>query len=171
MNRRKRNVLLTAIICSLSFSFQVLAKASTMHKIATLAPRISYSSKRQIRDSALRCSVGVNTVLAIIKIESDFIVGAFNNKSNDYGLMQINQWHVDQKGLSVKRLITDIEYNMRHGCTILGWFVEKYGLAEGVARYNCGTKRKCIEWKAVKRYRTKVLGVKADLDNMDRRAK
>lgn len=133
-------------------------------KLDLLSARLSKDHSRKLRQAIKVCPVSSNLLLAIIKVESDFKVNAYNKKSNDYGLMQINEWHVKRKGLSKQKLLTDPSYNIAAGCIIIKWFLKNYSLEEAVARYNGGTAKNVPSYPAVKRYVKKVLKYKKILD-------
>lgn len=122
-------------------------------------------------DKALHsCPVDSNLVLSIIRVESSFVVDAHNPKSNDYGLMQINEWHVKIKKLNRVRLLRDVQYNIKVGCKILKWFTDNYKLLEAVGRYNAGTARNATRSRAVRRYVRLVMEYKRLLDSLDKSA-
>jgi soluble lytic murein transglycosylase-like protein len=117
-----------------------------------------YIENRQADNNLMsKLPLNVNLLLAIVKVESDYVVSAYNIASKDYGLMQINQWHVDRSRLDVGKLLTDVEYHLSQGVPILEWFLSKYELEEAVSRYNCGTRVGCIKWRSVVRYRNRVI--------------
>ena len=167
--------LLIGIWSGMAYPNQVSAKSrATLGKIYYLAPHVSTLDALRIRDAVnYHCLISTNDknlVLAIIKVESDFRIDAKNKRSNDYGLMQINKYHVRVKKLSIKRLLNDARYNVKHGCRILSWFIgPKRDIWNAVARYNCGTRRSCPQWKRVKRYVRLVMKYRARLVLYDHR--
>lgn len=140
-----------------------------LNKISLLAPHVSTSVGLKVAEGLKFCKgLETNLVLSIIRVESNYKVGAVNSKSSDYGLMQVNNWHVKKKGLSKERLLTDVSYNMQEGCKILSYFVGRYNnIDEAIARYNCGTKASCVDWDGPKDYLKKVLTYKRKLDIID----
>ena len=155
MSRRKVNVFLILLTSLLTFFSPIIHAMPTRDKISILNRRVPYITRRAIERSVLKRCQGISTnlVLSIIKVESDFKVNAYNKRSRDFGLMQINQWHVKKQKLSIYRLITDVDYNIKYGCEILGWFVDKYSyLGEAIGRYNCGVKPSCIQYQMNRRY-------------------
>lgn len=155
----------------LALSMGLLGNGVVLNKINLLRNNVPQSTIRKISIGVEQpeCKVinNENLILAIMKVESDFKIDAFNPASNDFGLMQINNWHVKRLSLSRSKLLSDAAYNMRHGCLILAWFVANYKLEEAVARWNCGTRKSCINIKRVRKFRKKVLTYKARLDNMN----
>jgi soluble lytic murein transglycosylase-like protein len=105
---------------------------------------------------------GLDPVLlsAIGAVESNYYVGAVNSRSNDFGLMQINATNIKKLGLSKKRLLTDIEYSIEAGASILAWFKSRYAKKEPrnwFCRYNWGTRNlKGVGGKICKKYAAKV---------------
>ena len=110
------------------------------------------------------CVCDKNLVLAIMKVESDFVTDAVNHSAQDYGLMQINKWHVNRLALNRKKLLTNVFYNVNVGCSILNWFTSRYDMEEAIARYNGGTAKNIVKKKSVKRYVKKVMYWKNKLD-------
>lgn len=100
--------------------------------------------------------VPANIVLAIAFVESSYRLNAVNKHSEDYGIMQVNKWHVTKSKLNVNRLLTDLDYSFHHGVRIFSWFYKNYPLDEAIKRYNCGTSVKCVKYKKVKKYLDKV---------------
>lgn len=145
-------------------SIEVPNSMSVAERIMTISPSTSLMDAFIIGSAVNQCRVSTNLVLSIIKVESDFKINAFNPKSNDYGLMQINSVHVKREKMNIKLLLSNPFYNVKRGCKILSWFVKKYGVETGVARYNCGTRLSCVKFKSVKAYKRKVLGYKKRLD-------
>lgn len=129
-------------------------------QILTNHGSISSRVATKIARSAVKASkeheVPVNVVLAIAFVESSYQLNAVNKGSNDYGIMQINQWHINKSKLDKEKLLTDLDYSFHHGVRIFKWFYHKYPLDEAVRRYNCGTAKNCIKWKSVVRYLDKV---------------
>ena len=124
-----------------------------MRKIDTLNGTLTLLDKTQIARSVRKCGLDENLVLAIIKTESDFVNGAVNRRSKDFGLMQVNEYHIKISRLDRVRLTWDVDYNVMHGCRILGWFLSTYPKrSEAIGRYNCGTRVQCVRLRQVKRY-------------------
>jgi soluble lytic murein transglycosylase-like protein len=153
-------------VYSSSVSRTQLERAMVGVKIKSIAPHVSSTVALQIAKAVLKhAPKQVNLILSIIKAESDFTVGAVNGASNDYGLMQVNAWHIRRSGLDKNRLLTDVDYNIKVGVSILQYFLTRYRtVGEAVSRYNCGTRKKCVEYPGVRRYKNKVLRYKRKLD-------
>jgi len=134
-------------------------------KIRLIAPHAKNVS--EIANAVAECQVKDDLVLAVIKIESDFKIDAVNNRSNDYGLMQVNEYHVKKKKLNRVSLLIDVKYNIKEGCKILNWFVNSYKGDESIARYNCGTGRRCVRILSVKNYVRKVKKIVDRLQRFD----
>ncbi len=112
------------------------------------ASPISYSAAK----AADKFKVPVNIVLAIACVESHYKLNAVNPVSNDYGIMQVNQYHIDHAGVDKQRLLTDMDYSFEQGVKVFEWFYRKYPLDEAFMRYNCGTKPSCVKQERVKKY-------------------
>jgi soluble lytic murein transglycosylase-like protein len=77
--------------------------------------------------------------IAIIEQESAFKISAYNSKTRDYGLGQINEYNVRALGLDRKRLLTDARYNLEVSASILSYFQRRFGHEHlWYTRYNCG---------------------------------
>ncbi len=103
------------------------------------------------------CSVDTDLVLSIIMTESSFKVNAYNANSGDYGLMQVNEWHVKRLKLDKVALLTNVIYSVDVGCNILGWFTKTYKLDEAVMRFNVGTRKSAVQSDAAKKYLSSVM--------------
>jgi len=102
--------------------------------------------------------IPVNIIIAIAMVESSYVLRAVNLKSRDYGIMQINEYHVKHSKLNRDKLLSDLDYSFYHGVRVFSWFYRKYPLDEAIMRYNCGTSKGCTELKSVRNYLTKVQG-------------
>jgi hypothetical protein len=138
------------------------------YKLFALNVKMTKVQVDQLKEGLKTCKTSDNVALAIIMVESSFTVDAYNKNSKDYGLMQINEWHVKRLYLNKDRLLSDIKYNVTIGCDILNWFTSTYSLGEAISRYNCGTKKSCIKYRSTKRYLERVLYFKLFLDRLGR---
>jgi soluble lytic murein transglycosylase-like protein len=91
---------------------------------------------RRIHRAATRADLSPEIVLAVIQIESAFNPYALS-RVGAQGLMQVMPFWKNEIGRSDDNL-TDIETNLRYGCTILKYYLdkEKGHLANALARYN-----------------------------------
>jgi soluble lytic murein transglycosylase-like protein len=91
---------------------------------------------RRIHRAATRAGLSPEIVLAVIQIESAFNPYALS-RVGAQGLMQVMPFWKNEIGRSDDNL-TDIETNLRYGCTILKYYLdkEKGHLANALARYN-----------------------------------
>ncbi len=101
-------------------------------------------------------SIPVNIILGLAYVESSYRLGAVNKSSNDYGIMQVNAYHVRVSKLDKQKLLTDMDYSFYQGTRVFSWFYQKYPLDEAIMRYNCGTRPSCIKLTSVKGYLSKV---------------
>lgn len=102
--------------------------------------------------------IPVNVVIAIAMVESSYVLRAVNLKTRDYGIMQINEYHVKHDNLNRDKLLGDLDYSFYHGVRVFSWFYKTYPLNEAIMRYNCGTRKGCTELESVKDYLSKVQG-------------
>jgi len=94
-------------------------------------------------------------VRAVIHVESRGRVSAYNKRSKDYGLLQINEKNIKALGLDKKRLTTDYVYSLEQGIKILVWFKDRYESKLGdkwQAKFNCGVRKGCENTKKSKKY-------------------
>ena len=100
--------------------------------------------------------IPADVLQALAFVESSYRVNAINFKSNDFGIMQINEFNIKAYGFSKQKLLTDVDYSINAGAKVFKWFYDRYPLDEAIKRYNCGTRRKCVRYKSVKKYLYKV---------------
>lgn len=80
---------------------------------------------------------------AIISVESQWNMNAYNARSKDIGLAQINERSARLHSFDLQRLKTDPWYNLRAGAYILADFKKRYGKREPnnwFVRYNLGAR-------------------------------
>lgn len=90
----------------------------------------------------------------IIRVESSYKLAAYNKRTKDYGLMQINEYNVRQYKLNKTRLLNNAYYNINYGAKILAGIQAKYGHESmWVCRYNVGygklkgtRAKKCLQY-------------------------
>lgn len=110
------------------------------------------------------CHINTNLLMSIIMVESSFRTDAHNELSSDFGLMQINKFHVRKLKLDKELLRSSVSYNIGVGCNVLGWFLERYSKHEAIMRYNVGTAKNAIKSDTAKNYLARVLKYKNILD-------
>lgn len=98
-----------------------------------------------------------SVVAGIIMAESGYKLNTVNLKTLDYGIMQINYKTIKAYKFDKRRLTSDLRYSLAAGVKVYAYFYKRYGLKEGVMRYNCGTKQSCVKSKSAKNYLKKVL--------------
>lgn len=153
MNKNKKGLIVLGLMLISSILFLSAEAATVESKINTLNGALTLQKRVRIANAVRKCGLDQNLVLAIIKTESDFVNGALNKRSKDFGLMQVNDYHVQVSNLDRSRLRWDVEYNVAQGCRILSWFLRTYKIRkEAIARYNCGTRLQCVKLRQVRRY-------------------
>ena len=95
--------------------------------------------KRKVDELADKYGVNPALIMAIIKHESNFNPSAYNPRTGDYGLMQINaKAHPD---FDINRAY-DIDYNLEYGVKFLRKLIDKWGPTHGIegiiSAYNAG---------------------------------
>ena len=97
----------------------------------TGTPFISATPKECLKATAFQVAAeeGVDPFIfiAIVEHESRWKVSAYNKRSRDYGLAQINEYNVKALKLDKRRLLQDPEYNLRVGARILARIQRRYG--------------------------------------------
>jgi hypothetical protein len=97
---------------------------------------------------------------ALFMKESSYDLSAINKLTNDYGIGQVNKFHIKADEIDKSRLTSDLDYSIKHSVRIFSWFYKKYPKEEAIKRYNCGTKKDCVKNKSVEDYYKKVLKFK-----------
>lgn len=120
---------------------QILNNNSLINK--NFAKKLAYS----IDFYADKYKVPANALAAIAMVESSYNMKAVNKKSNDYGLFQINRFNMRAYGFDKERMFNNLNYAVESGAIVFKWFYKTYGsLEEAIKRYNCGTKKSCVNW-------------------------
>jgi soluble lytic murein transglycosylase-like protein len=124
-----------------SFTDRYDAEVWLLDKSTELAPFIDDKAKRlellgKIHREAKRAGLQPEVVLALIEVESGFNRYAVS-RVGAQGLMQVMPFWKKEIGRPEDNLINP-DVNLRYGCTILKYYLEKSGgrLAEALARYN-----------------------------------
>lgn len=153
----KKALQLTLIF--ISFSVLGVSKAfgrSTLEQIMHNKPDIEliYATRlaMEIDIAADMYKVPANVLAAICRVESSYILGAVNKRSNDYGLMQVNMFNIKAYKLDRHKLTTDMAYAVQNGAMIFSWFYRRYSLDHSIQRYNGGTGAGVVEWKSTLKY-------------------
>lgn len=115
----------------------------TLILVTCFAANADEQIKAQARNIAQEYNIDAELFVALVDLESNFQVAAFNKRTKDYGLTQINAYNIKALNLDAKRLLTDPEYNLRAGAQILAWFQRTYAHREPdwFCRFNVGTGR------------------------------
>jgi transglycosylase-like protein with SLT domain len=149
----KSIILILAILISLviapaagiSSELDVLANLTNL--VGTLQPSLSSIEKVDIADALLeishdqKCEIPLLMLLSVAVTESALKKSAYNKKTKDSGLMQINDKMIKRLNLSQTRLMTDVHYSLKVGCFLLTEAQHKYSPKRPywVGVYNAGT--------------------------------
>lgn len=144
-------------------STRSLAKEKIIQKlIQRNNPNILQTTVRDLAEDFVQAEkkfgVPAYILQAIAFVESSYIVNAVNKSSDDYGIMQINEYNIKAYGFVKFRLLTEMDYSINAGAEVFKWFYDRYPLEEALMRYNCGTLKSCVEWKSVRNYLKKIKG-------------
>ncbi len=136
-----RELLVKAIDDSTSFRDRYHAEVWLVDMSGRLASTIADASERlrilrTVHREATRADLSPELVLAVIQVESNFDRYAISSAGAE-GLMQIMPFWLDEIGHPDANLF-HIETNLRMGCTILKYYLDRSGgkLFEALARYN-----------------------------------
>jgi soluble lytic murein transglycosylase-like protein len=136
-----RDLLITAINNSDSFQDRFDAEVWLVDMSNRLEPFVTDDQKRinllkQIHYEATRANLRPELVLAVIEIESRFDRFAISS-AGALGLMQVMPFWLKEIGHPEDNLF-DIHTNLRMGCTILRYYLDKENgnLTHALARYN-----------------------------------
>lgn len=136
-----RSLLMEAINKSDSFQDRFEAEVWLVDMSNRLEPFVSDDQRRinllkQIHYEATRAKLRPELVLAVIEIESRFDHYAIS-RAGALGLMQVMPFWLKEIGRPEDNLF-DIHTNLRMGCTILRYYLdkEKGDLTHALARYN-----------------------------------
>ena len=142
-------------------SFQAYSR-TTYEQILDNKPSINRSYAKRLAQefdrAADKYKVPANVLAGIAMAESSYVLNAVNKGSNDYGIMQVNNYNIRAYKLDKARLLTDLSYSIDSGAMIFQWFYKTYReISVVIRRYNCGVKKSCITWKGPRFYYKKVL--------------
>lgn len=136
-----RQLLKDTIANSDSFVDRFEAEVWLMSKSSRLARFVKDPEKRlnllrSVHRAATQAGLQPEVVLAVIEVESAFDRFAIS-RAGAQGIMQVMPFWKHEIGRPEDNLI-DLETNLRYGCTILKYYLEKAEgrIAEALARYN-----------------------------------
>ena len=136
-----RAYLQTSLSTDHHFEDQYDAQVWLLDKSQRLSPFVKEPNTRlslltAIHSAAKKNELSPNLVLALIEIESSFKRFAIS-KSGAQGLMQVMPFWKHEIGRPEDNL-TDIQTNLRYGCTILKYYLERHpnNTANALAAYN-----------------------------------
>jgi len=136
-----RNLLIKAVNDQRSFSDRYDAEVWLLDMSSRLASRMPDPAERiellrTVHDEAMRVNLPAELVLAVIEVESNFDRWAVS-RAGAQGLMQVMPFWLKEIGDGDDSL-QDPRTNLRLGCTILRYYVDKEGgdLGQALARYN-----------------------------------
>jgi soluble lytic murein transglycosylase-like protein len=117
-----------------------------LYVVLLLSQLVMAQEPRELRaqayNIALEYKLDPHLFVAIIELESAFKVNAYNSKTQDYGLVQINLHNIRSMKLNRKRLLKDADYNLRAAASILQYMHGRYAYEpEWYCRYNVGVGR------------------------------
>jgi len=116
--------------------------------------QVDYLAEKYCKKNNIPC----NIFKAILAVESRYELSAYNKKTKDYGIGQINEKTIEAMSLDKVKLMTDLDYSIRKSAKILAYFHKRFAHKEQYwyVRYNVGTAKNAINYKAAKQYKKKV---------------
>lgn len=136
-----RDALARAVAEADSFADRFDAEVWLLDMSQRLAPRLPDEAERLellklVHREATRAQLPPELVLAVIEVESGFDRFAVS-RAGAQGLMQVMSFWVDELGSEHGNLF-DPELNLRLGCTILKYYLDREGgaIPPALARYN-----------------------------------
>jgi soluble lytic murein transglycosylase-like protein len=136
-----RNLLIKAVNDQRSFSDRYDAEVWLLDMSSRLAARVPDPAERiellrTVHEEATRVNLPAELVLAVIEVESNFDRWAVS-RAGAQGLMQVMPFWLKEIGDNDDSL-QDPRTNLRLGCTILRYYVDKErgDLGQALARYN-----------------------------------
>jgi hypothetical protein len=119
-----------------------------------------------ILEASIKHNVPKKLIKAILKHESNLTLNSINKKTKDYGIAQINIRNIKSYKLNKNKLLTNLKYSVDKGVFIMAYFKNRYENELGdkwIAKYNCGTREGCENWKSSKIYMAKISNNMRDL--------
>lgn len=142
-------LMLIGLLAPVSIGAEVLVKEPSIcdqHpiycQITKNKPKINKQYAMQLSNiiykAAKKHQVKPSRLTAILAQESMYKLDAFNPKSKDYGIAQINHKTAENFNFDVEKLLTDLEYSVNAGAIVLADFKRMYGHKEDDfwTRYN-----------------------------------
>jgi hypothetical protein len=113
--------------------------------------------------AAATAGIEVSLIKAVISAESAWDPGAVSSNVSSFGIMQVN---AGAHNIPPEKLLTDYEFSLNYGATVLGEQVRRrHGdLVLALAGYNAGTGRSDADLRA--RYDANTLGVKTYVETV-----
>lgn len=113
-----------------------------------LQPRLKHKEAESLADGLIdvsrskECEIPWIMLLTIATKESSLNNKAYNKKTKDSGLMQINDKTIERLHLNKKKLLSDVRYNIQIGCYLLTDNKTRYSHKKPywIGIYNSGTK-------------------------------
>lgn len=149
------------LIITTIINLQILAK--DYPQISKNAPHLPEKYVQEVGKAVnkicLEMDIPCPILKAVLFVESEYLVGAVNNRTKDYGIGQINEKNIRKLKLDKYRLLTDVEYSVYEAAKILKYFQKRYSKTEycWFARYNVGTRPSMAESRLTAKYCQKVL--------------
>lgn len=142
------------------------AHSEVFVQITKAAPHLSEDLRLQlsieIRTACTKHKIQCDIFTAILAQESMFKVSAYNKRTQDLGMGQVNRKTAAAHGFCEQKLLTNRQYSINAAAEVFAYFQRRYGAKEArwFCRYNVGTRRldlnletACDNYvKAVKRF-------------------
>lgn len=115
----------------LFFCQVALADTAIYRQILNNKPGIDKKYAKQIAKHVsvvhVKYKIPKRVYVAILMQESSYNLEAYNKKSSDFGMSQINKRTARAFGFNTKKLTTDLKYSIEAGAIVLADFQRMYG--------------------------------------------
>ena len=114
----------------------------------------------EIKKACIKHKLDCQVFTAILAQESMFKTSAVNEKTQDYGIGQVNRKTASAMGFCETKLVTNRQYSIDAAAQVLAYFQRRYGAKESLwfCRFNIGTRNLDLRLgKTCSEYAQKVL--------------
>lgn len=128
-----------------TFMFLGFANADVYNQLERIAPHLSQREKLELATDIVKvCEqqrINCQIFTAVLAQESMFRTSAFNHRTLDYGIGQVNIRNIASLKLDKHRLLNDRVYSLTAAAQIFGYFQRRYGAKEALwyCRFNVGS--------------------------------
>ena len=125
--------------------------AQIQHNNPNIPSKYAHALEKSILKAAKRYRVDAYKLSAILAQESQYQLTAYNPKTKDWGISQINEKTIENYHLNKARLVLDLDYSVAAGAMVLADFQRMYAKFEKnnwYSRYNSSKDNKRKQYEA-----------------------